>query len=329
MNSSRIDLISPIITGLNVGDWASSGDYRKLRAADIRAVLTIESEPKTQATLDLYAEEEIDHLQLRLDDIPEANITQFFDASYDWIHGHIIKGENVLVHCFAGVSRSVTLVLHYLIKQEYLKVKEINAYLSPEQALKNSLALVRSHRPAANPNPGFIAQLIARAKEYSSNSSQTNLKTISPNDKSSMCDKNFVDEAGKPANVICLTNEDFDDHGNLRNFKDASGVIFFWGEFCGHCRTTKPEFSKFSNSLPSSSLRSFAVDGVAQKELMARINPQLWGYNVRGYPTIVGYFKGKFFSEYAPDPTNQGAFRKSADFIEYSKGLGTATVDMV
>ena len=50
------------------------------------------------------------------------------------------------MHCYAGVSRSATLVLAYLMARERL-------------SLKMALQRVREARPTAMPNQGFLRQL--------------------------------------------------------------------------------------------------------------------------------------------------------------------------
>jgi protein-tyrosine phosphatase len=57
-----------------------------------------------------------------------------------------MKKTNVLVHCQAGVSRSVTIVAAYLMKENRID------YVS-------SLDLIRSKRPQICPNKGFLKQL--------------------------------------------------------------------------------------------------------------------------------------------------------------------------
>lgn len=56
------------------------------------------------------------------------------------------KGS-VLVHCFAGVSRSVSIVVAYLIWKYRIPVSE-------------ALFYIRKYRPISNPNEGFISQLL-------------------------------------------------------------------------------------------------------------------------------------------------------------------------
>jgi len=52
----------------------------------------------------------------------------------------------VLVHCYAGVSRSAALVAAHLMTRLGLSLTE-------------AMARVRAARPEADPNPGFVAQL--------------------------------------------------------------------------------------------------------------------------------------------------------------------------
>ena len=63
-----------------------------------------------------------------------------------FINCALAKGSKVLVHCMAGISRSVSVVTYHLM---------ITYGLSYDRAIK----LIRSRRPIANPNSNFINQL--------------------------------------------------------------------------------------------------------------------------------------------------------------------------
>jgi thiol-disulfide isomerase/thioredoxin len=140
------------------------------------------------------------------------------------------------------------------------------------------------------------------------------------------CSDIFKREDGSPANVICLTDENFDKNGNLKDFDELSGIILFYAPWCGHCKDMKPIYIQMADKLKGFNVRAFAVNGDKSKDLLRRINPEVWGYLVRGFPTIVGYHKGKFYSEYGMDPNNRQVFRTLDDLVEYGKSLGTGEI---
>jgi protein-tyrosine phosphatase len=147
---------------LYISDWYSSINPVLLQKNNIKAVLTIETRFKDNETLKYYKDNGIDYLYLYLHDNPQENIDKYFDLSYKFINTHIQRGENVLVNCWAGVSRSTTLVLHYLLKKGYSYNKNVDPFVMLEYCINN----VRKHRPIINPNRGFINQLLNRAVIY-------------------------------------------------------------------------------------------------------------------------------------------------------------------
>ena len=61
------------------------------------------------------------------------------------------KGGRVFVHCHAGISRSATVCIAYLMQQQKLTVDEAYKF-------------VQSKRPIISPNLGFMGQLMAFQK---------------------------------------------------------------------------------------------------------------------------------------------------------------------
>eukprot|EP00484_Ammonia_sp_Unknown_P011405 CAMPEP_0197078498 /NCGR_PEP_ID=MMETSP1384-20130603/213151_1 /TAXON_ID=29189 /ORGANISM="Ammonia sp." /LENGTH=583 /DNA_ID=CAMNT_0042517365 /DNA_START=60 /DNA_END=1812 /DNA_ORIENTATION=+ len=85
---------------------------------------------------------------VEIDDAATEDIATHFESCYEFIENAIHEQNGrVLVHCFAGMSRSVTVVSAYLMKK-----KRIYAV--------SALKFVKLRRPQANPNAGFIVQLI-------------------------------------------------------------------------------------------------------------------------------------------------------------------------
>ena len=49
-------------------------------------------------------------------DTPSEDLARHFDACFAFIDGALADGGAVLVHCFAGKSRSVTVLLAWLMR---------------------------------------------------------------------------------------------------------------------------------------------------------------------------------------------------------------------
>eukprot|EP01064_Diplonema_japonicum_P001944 TRINITY_DN11281_c0_g1_i3.p1 TRINITY_DN11281_c0_g1~~TRINITY_DN11281_c0_g1_i3.p1 ORF type:complete len:450 (+),score=103.57 TRINITY_DN11281_c0_g1_i3:40-1350(+) len=96
--------------------------------------------------------EGVDQLLLNVEDIPEQGMTGVFDEVNEYLSETKSKDQRVLVHCFAGLSRSVTFVCAYLIKKYGM-------------TFKDAITFVKKARPNANPNQGFRDQLIEYEKD--------------------------------------------------------------------------------------------------------------------------------------------------------------------
>ena len=79
-------------------------------------------------------------------DLPQADIISRLDDCFSFIDEAVKNNGKVLVHCMAGISRSSSIVIGYLMKSNNM---------SFEEALEH----VKKQRPATNPNSGFRDQL--------------------------------------------------------------------------------------------------------------------------------------------------------------------------
>jgi len=77
----------------------------------------------------------------------------YFSKCIDFISKHR-KSGNVFVHCMAGISRSATIVIAYLMKMK--KCSMIHVILSN---LIQALNKVKRRRNIVNPNKGFLQQM--------------------------------------------------------------------------------------------------------------------------------------------------------------------------
>ncbi|RDL37793.1 Dual specificity protein phosphatase 12 [Venustampulla echinocandica] len=91
--------------------------------------------------------EKYEHLSIEVDDVDDENLLADFERTGKFIEGALKSGGGVLVHCAMGKSRSVTVVIAYLLRQ------------NPQHTVASALSLIRESRPIAEPNDGFMAQL--------------------------------------------------------------------------------------------------------------------------------------------------------------------------
>ncbi|KPI98030.1 Dual specificity protein phosphatase 14 [Papilio xuthus] len=80
-------------------------------------------------------------------DTANSDMHPYLERVADLINDVVSRGEVVLVHCVAGVSRSVTLCLAYLVKWQRMTLRDAYHHL-------------KLRRPQIRPNTGFFKQLI-------------------------------------------------------------------------------------------------------------------------------------------------------------------------
>ncbi|CAD8113685.1 unnamed protein product [Paramecium sonneborni] len=123
-----------------LGDYTAAQDKLTLDKKGIRTVLTVASQLNIK-----YNDQNINHKTYSILDSEQANVAQFFDDSFYLIKNGL-KSGSVLVHCAAGVSRSASIVIAYLMRNKDLTYSEAFSY-------------VKSKRFVICPNSGFQRQL--------------------------------------------------------------------------------------------------------------------------------------------------------------------------
>ncbi|XP_064466789.1 dual specificity protein phosphatase 22-B-like [Ornithodoros turicata] len=131
--------MNKVLPGVYIGNFRDSKDPEQLRANNITHIISIHDTARK-------LHEDKEYLCIQASDTPGQNLTQFFSQSNDFIHSARFNGGNVLIHCLAGVSRSVTIAVAYVMSVTSLSWRE-------------ALKAVRGARSIANPNFGFQKQL--------------------------------------------------------------------------------------------------------------------------------------------------------------------------
>jgi protein-tyrosine phosphatase len=113
----------------------------KLRRAGITFVINCTIE------IPLIHVPDIETMKINVDDLPTSRIGVYFDRCADRIHSVKQRGGRTLVHCAAGVSRSASICIAYLMKYHKMNLRDAYAHL-------------KTCRQIIRPNPGFFRQLI-------------------------------------------------------------------------------------------------------------------------------------------------------------------------
>ncbi|EKF39192.1 phopshatase, putative [Trypanosoma cruzi marinkellei] len=128
-----------------------------LRTAQTRTVyrdLNIEYILTIARDLDVRVDPGMKHLVLPVEDIPGEKIIPLFEKAFLFIDEAKKENKGILLHCFAGLSRSVTVAAAYIMRR-YNMTRD------------KALDIIREARPAAQPNPGFMDMLLEYEKSLS------------------------------------------------------------------------------------------------------------------------------------------------------------------
>lgn len=132
---------------LYIGDHRDAEDFRG------QAIVSLGS------SVDSYRTRPgITYLRIVIDDADDEDISKHFEATSAFIQQHLLEGHAVLVHCYAGISRSATVCIAFLMRNRDL-------------SLNQAYAVVEVVRKIIYPNEGFYEQLVEyertlRSKEF-------------------------------------------------------------------------------------------------------------------------------------------------------------------
>lgn len=131
---------------LYLGNVDGAADIENLKRLGIKYVLNMTSESKSTCDYNPPAGL-FECLRISIDDSPNVRISDYFNTTHKFINKARSEGVGVLVHCYAGVSRSASIVISYLMKTQGL-------------SFNDARIIVRNLRPIINPNEGFVNCLI-------------------------------------------------------------------------------------------------------------------------------------------------------------------------
>lgn len=130
-------LIAP---NLYLGSIGAAQSEEQIKEKGITHILTV------ARGFDIKSVDGVQYMTVEVADRADADIRSHFPACFEFISAAVKNGGNVLVHCFAGRSRSASVCAAYVMCHENIRLDE-------------ALMRMRLARPQINPNAGFMAQL--------------------------------------------------------------------------------------------------------------------------------------------------------------------------
>ena len=131
------DDIDQITETIYLGNIDAAFNKKKLKQLGIKKVLTVMS-----AFGNHYSPHEFIHKSIDVDDDFRTNIIQYFKECFLFIEGN----DKIFVHCAAGMSRSPTIVIAYIMWKKKLRLNE-------------AIKFVKEKRSIISPNDNFMNQL--------------------------------------------------------------------------------------------------------------------------------------------------------------------------
>lgn len=136
-------MINQVIPRLFIGDDRVAFNKPVLDKHQITHILNVATDVPNQF------HEDITYMKIVLFDVETQNIIQYFGSTFEFIEKALRENDRnrVLVHCNAGISRSASLIIAYLLQ------KRIFVYFD------DAYSHLKKVRPIIEPNNGFRKQL--------------------------------------------------------------------------------------------------------------------------------------------------------------------------
>eukprot|EP00055_Hartaetosiga_balthica_P005619 m.16740 g.16740 ORF g.16740 m.16740 type:complete len:320 (+) comp4662_c0_seq4:305-1264(+) len=137
-------MLIEIVPRLFVGNMAAFLSKEELIENGIESVISVVGGDLLSVIPDCVKK----HVQVPITDEAESDLLSFLPPCMEFISSSLFEQEyNVLVHCQAGISRSVAVILAYLI------------YSKQYDSLAHAFRAVKKVHKQAKPNEGFVEQL--------------------------------------------------------------------------------------------------------------------------------------------------------------------------
>ena len=159
LDRSRLDEILPQLYLTNFKGADNMDELRRLKCTHIVSVGEEFVDDPAKAGITFW------RLNISDDDDQSEKMSKALRGAASFLHKALQKKGCVVVHCAAGISRSATVVLGYLV-------------IYKKMTLRDAFGHVHGKRPCIWPNDGFMSALIKLEKKVQSNASNKGVSSI-------------------------------------------------------------------------------------------------------------------------------------------------------
>jgi hypothetical protein len=145
----RVNMSEILNNFLFIGDQIDSENIKLLEDKKITNIINCAYE------LENKFPNKFKYLKLNILDNTDFDIIKYFNEIYDYIENCRKQKCRILIHCYAGISRSATIVTAYMMR------KYMNDF---NFSHKNVLKYIKNCRHIIEPNAGFLKDLNAYEK---------------------------------------------------------------------------------------------------------------------------------------------------------------------
>ncbi|KAL4630550.1 dual specificity protein phosphatase 10 [Arapaima gigas] len=135
--------LTAILPFLYLGNEHDAQDLELMQRLNIGYILNV----TTHLPLYHYEKGLFNYKRLPATDSNKQNLRQYFEEAFEFIEEAHQAGQGLLIHCQAGVSRSATIVIAYLMKHTWM-------------TMTDAYKFVKTRRPIISPNLNFMGQLL-------------------------------------------------------------------------------------------------------------------------------------------------------------------------
>ncbi|CEF71416.1 Puckered [Strongyloides ratti] len=186
-----------VLQNLYLGNAETAGDRTTLDRHNIRYIINVTKDLKNA----FEDEPDFHYYTIPVDDSHSQNLKKEFQQAFDFINEAQKEGYSILVHCLAGISRSVTICLAYIMYSRKMNLNDAfdllfkqNGSIAPNFHFMGQLTEFEKELFGENSNPSKQVLTISSGESTVSQTPSSSCSTNSTNSAVSNTSGNSINE---------------------------------------------------------------------------------------------------------------------------------------